>query len=156
MNIKNIISKSLINYDISNEKYESLIRSTKQPQIDRNNNKIIFKDKEFDYEILGIFDDQTKIWLWSWLIPSIKQESIQISRYLLNYGLNLTPSNEMKDQLFIKTQLTNSRFILEDSFQLEIHLSLCSYISNQNIKFLYPSKLSLSNNHTITIYYIVK
>ena len=73
MNIKNIISKSLINYDISNEKYESLIRSKKQPQIDRNNNKIIFKDKEFDYEILGIFDDQTKVWLWSWLIPSIKQ-----------------------------------------------------------------------------------
>ena len=156
MDIKNIINKSLLNYDISNEKYESFINSNKHPEINMKKNKIIFKDKQFDYEILGIFDDQTKIWLWSWLIPSINQESIQISRFLLDYGLNLTPNVEMKDQLFLKTQLTNSRFILEDAFQLEIHLSICSYISNKNIKFLYPSRRNLSENHTITIYYIIK
>ena len=108
MDIKNIVSKSLLNYDIANEKFKSFINNKNTPIIDREKNKIIFKDKEFDYEILGIFDDQTKIWLWSWLIPSIKQESIQISRYLLDYGLNLTPNDEMIDQLFIKTQLTNS------------------------------------------------
>lgn len=156
MDIKNIISKSLLNYDMANEKFKSLINNKNPPAIDREKNKIIFKDKEFDYEILGIFDDQTKIWLWSWLIPSIKQESIQISRYLLDYGLNLTPNDEMIDQMFIKTQLTNSRFILEDSFQLELHLSLCSYISNKNIKFLYPAPLKLSDDHNITIYYIIK
>jgi hypothetical protein len=156
MDIKNIINKSLLNYDISNEKFNTIINSKEPPIINRNENKIIFKDKEYDYEILGIFDDQTKIWLWSWLIPSINQESILISRQLLNYGLNLTPDDNMVDQMFIKTQLTNSRFILEDSFQLELHLALCSYISNKNIKFLYPAPLALSDTHNITIYYIIK
>jgi hypothetical protein len=156
MDIKNIINKSLLNYDISNEKFKSIINNSNPPIINRDKNKIIFKEKEFDYEILGIFDDQTKIWLWSWLIPSINQESIRISRYLLEYGLNLTPTEDMVDQMFIKTQLTNSRFILEDYVQLELHLALCSYISNKNIKFLYPARLGLSDKQHITIYYIIK
>ena len=155
MDIKNLIDNSLLKYDISNDKYSKFINNLK-PDIKREKNKISFGSNEFSYEVLGIFDDQTKIWLWSWLIPSIKQESIQITRYLLDYGLNLTPSPEMKDQLFLKTQLTNSRFRLEDSFQLEIHLAICSYISNTNIKFLYPQRLKLSENHMITIYYIIK
>ena len=150
MDIKNIINKSLLNYDILNEKNKKYI-NFKKPNIDRSKNKISFDKDKFNYEVLGIFDNETKVWLWSWLIPSIKQESIEISRYLLDYGLNL-----MIDQLFLKTQLTNSRFVLEDSFQLEIHLAICCYISNQNIKFLFPYQLKLTDDHTITIYYIIK
>ena len=81
---------------------------------------------------------------------------IEVNKLITDKIGNLTPNIEMKDQLFLKTQLTNSRFILEDAFQLEIHLSLCTYISNKNIKFLYPSRRNLSENHTITIYYIIK
>jgi len=152
MDIKNIINKSLLNYDIINNKYSKFINTISEIK----NNKIVINKKEFDYEILGIFDTQTNIWLWSWLIPSIKQENINISRYLLDYGLNLTAKENMKDIILLKTQLTNSRFILEDSIQLDIHLALCTYLLNENIKFIYPQKNILSKNQIIITYYIIK
>jgi hypothetical protein len=152
MDIKNIINKSLLNYDITNEKYSKFINDDSKIK----NNKIVINNKDFKYEVLGIFDTQTNIWLWSWLIPSIKQEHINISRYLLDYGLNLTAESNMKEMMFLKTQLTNSRFILEDSIQLDIHLAICSYLLNENIKFIYPQKQILSKNHSIIVYYIIK
>ena len=62
----------------------------------------------------------------------------------------------MKDIILLKTQLTNSRFILEDSIQLDIHLALCTYLLNENIKFIYPQKNILSKNQIIITYYIIK
>lgn len=155
MEINNIISKSLLNADLSNEKYQNLIK-IKNPEINSKTNKISFGKEKYDYEVLGLFDTQTKTWLWSWLIPTINQESMKISRNLLNYGLNLNPVSSTKDHLFLKTQLTNSRFTLENDIQLDIHLALCTYISNENIKFLYPNTIKLSSNQTLIIYYIIK
>lgn len=162
MEINNLISKSLLNFDILREKYHYLINDKiNKPMIDSEKNKIIFtidknKTETFDYEVLGILDQQTKTWLWSWLIPTINQESMVISRNLLNYGLNLNTKSSTRDHLFLKTQLTNSRFVLENDVQLDLHLAICCYISKQNIKFLYPFHLQLSKNQSILIYYIIK
>lgn len=155
MDIKNIINKSLLNYDLSREANKKYIMNS-NPDINKETGKIKFDNKKFDYEILGIFDDQTKVWIWSWLLPSLKQDFIKISRFLLEYGLNLSPDTNVIDQYYLKTQLTNSRFTLKDSFQLEIHLALCCYLSNKNIKFIYPYQLKLSNNQIIVIYYLIK
>ena len=157
MDIKNLIKTSLLNYDLSRTTYKDLIDS-KDIEIDLKNDKFSFSklNQSFNYEILGIFDDQTKTWVWSWLIPTIIQENIQISRSLLDYGLNLTTENKTNDYLFLKTQLTNSRFRLENSNQLDLHLALCSYLSKDKIKFIYPYIIKLSGKQKIFIYYIIK
>jgi hypothetical protein len=90
--------------------------------VDRNTNKIIFTDIdtiEYKYEILGVFDNMTRIWLWAWMSPEFMFNETDIVRKLLNYGLkiNRTIVNRVTDdRLYLKTQLVNSRFLLEDNF----------------------------------------
>ena len=108
--------------------------------------------EEYNIEYLGFFDINTKIWMWAWLPPYVPKESTKFSKDLFKYGIELAPKPGENDLAFIKTQLTNSRFILEDSFQLDMHLSLCSYLGKNRIKFIYKFKYQSGMYH----YFIIK
>ena len=154
--LENLIKKSLDYYDNLNEKYKNEINDS-DAKFNLTDKTIGFNKDINNYEILGLFDTQTKIWLWSWLLPNIVLGDSIISRDLLNYGLSLQPTEiSENDHLFLKTQLTNSRFILEDEFQLQIHLSICSYLSKKKFKFIYPKINNISRNNYLIIYYLVK
>ena len=90
------------------------------------------------------------------MIPLIDNEKSTIAKKLLNYGLNIYPSNENQEEIYLKTQLLNSRFLIQDKFQLEIHLALASYLSRENFKFLYPIKQYMDKKRKyITKYFLI-
>jgi hypothetical protein len=123
-------------------------------------NEITFNinKKTFNYEILGYFDNNNLIWIWSWLLPQYNSTQTKIARELLNYGLKLEPESNVTEHIFIKSLLVNSRVSIEDSIQLDTNLAIYSYLSPNKFKFIYPHKIYMDENNKnyITLYYLIK
>jgi hypothetical protein len=161
LDLSTLINDALNYYDKHNIEYSDYIKSEKII-VERETNKIIFQEfeKEFKYEFLGIFDNTTNIWIWAWLVPEFMFNETNISRKLLNYGLKIspTPINKLdNEQLYLKTQMVNSRFLLYDNFQLDLHLAISSYLAKESFKFIYNKKKYLNKEKTkyITVYYLI-
>jgi hypothetical protein len=161
LDLSTLINDALNYYDKHNIEYSDYIMSEKII-VERETNKIIFQEfeKEFKYEFLGIFDNTTNIWIWAWLVPEFMFNETNISRKLLNYGLKIspTPINKLdNEQLYLKTQMVNSRFLLYDNFQLDLHLAISSYLAKESFKFIYNKKKYLNKEKTkyITVYYLI-
>jgi hypothetical protein len=157
-----LIDKALNYYDKKNLEYSKYL--TSDITVERENNIIKFTEfdnKQFKYEILGVFDNTTNIWMWAWMVPEFLYNETDIVKKLLNYGLKINPSIVSpvpNDKLYLKTQLVNSRFLLNDEFQLELHLAISSYLAKDNFKFIYYKKKYLNKDKTkyITVYYLIK
>ena len=160
LDIYSLIDKALKYYD--NQKVKFKKYQTMKETIDREEQTIKFEDETYTYEALGIFDNTTKIWLWSWMDPTLMYKETKLTKQLLNYGLKQNPDNIDKTlldtKIFLKTQLVNSRFIIDTLFHLEIHLALASYLVKDNIKFIfYQTKyLDKEKKKFIQVYYFVK
>jgi len=177
--LETLIMKSFDYYDKQNTAYNDLIESsniTKKNPISRTRSDggytisstitsqqilpyIMFENinNNFNYEILGIFDMKTNIWIWAWVFPFIDAQLNKESKSLLKYALNLNITDiDSKEHYFLKTQLTNSRIYMKDKFQLDILLSSCSYLLGNKIKFIYPDVKKLSPSHTVIYFLLVK
>ena len=162
INLASLVDKSLLLYDTKMIKYNKFI-NIENIKVDRDKTTIIFPDIDdtvYKYEILGIFDNTNSIWMWAWMIPEFLTNETTIVKKLLNYGLKINPSILNKvpdDKLYLKTQLVNSRFLLQDLFQLELHLAISCYLAKDNFKFIYSKKKYLSNNKNkyINVYYLI-
>jgi hypothetical protein len=157
--LKQLVKKALLNYDIKNEKHEDII-NTKEYIFNTENATLTFNklNKKFKFNILGIFDYSKKIWIWSWLVPSYSYNHILYTKKLLDYGIKINPEKIDIEFLWIKTQLVNSRFLLDDSLQLDIHLAVISYLMKDNFDFIYPVTKQMTKNKDdkLIIYYILK
>ena len=157
--LKELVKKALHNYDIKNEQFKKIINN-KEYIFKKENATLEFNNlnKKFKFNILGIFDYSKKIWIWSWLVPSYSYNHILYTKKLLDYGIKLNPDKEDIDFLWIKTQLVNSRFLLDDSLQLDIHLAIISYLLKDNFDFIYPvtKQMTKNINDKLLIYYILK
>ena len=162
IDLSSLIDRATLYYDMHSIKYKNII-NTNNIKINRDTTTIVFPDidnKEWKYEILGIFDNTTNIWIWGWMVPDFLNNETNIVKKLLAYGLKInnnssTEANIRFDKLYLKTQLVNSRFLLQDEFQLELHLAISSYLAKDNFKFIYQKKKFLSNDKYITIYYMI-
>lgn len=163
--LNQFIKRALQHYDNQNlENIEILYVPDSDVRFSLDDNTITFKlgekDKIFDFEMLGYFDNQTNIWVWAWLLTNLNSEQTKMSRELLNYGLKLEPSSNSIEHFFIKSLLVNSRIIIEEDIQLETNLGIFSYIIKNKIKFIYPRKRYLENSNNIsnyvTFYYLIK
>lgn len=134
--VKELIKISLSYYDKNNEKYSSLYDKFKYYSItpstnDTEHSIIKFYDKNDDvvyeskYEILSFYDNSNHLWVWGWAIPLLRKNEVYLSRKILNYGLDLSLSEE----IFLKSELITSRIIISDPIQISIHSSIASYIS---------------------------
>lgn len=165
MDVNNLIKKSLEYYDKQQTKhkhywYESDIIT------ESNENKVILVDSKNEnniklkstYEVLGIFDNQTKVWIWAWLLPYLTYNETIISRKLLDYGLKLEPDSNTNDHFYIKSQLLNSRILIEDDIELDIHLALVSYLVKELYLFVIKTETYYNSEKTkySTIYYLIK
>lgn len=132
-----IIPKALEYYDkntilnetfYNNIHYETWQDTPNLNDMDRRLIKFYDKNKKllstYKYEVLGMYSFQTNIWQWAWSIPALSKNENYISRKILNYGLNLD-----KNQEFLKMELITSKFRLSSTLQLDIHISLASYLS---------------------------
>ena len=157
-----LVDRSLQYYDNKINKYKKY-SLTDKIAVDRDKNTIQFPDintKIFNYEVLGVFDNTTSIWLWAWMVPEFIASETNIVKKLLNYGLKINPTITDKipdDKLYLKTQLVNSRFLLQDEFQLDIHLAISCYLAKDNFKFIYAKKkyLSFDKSRYLTVYYLI-
>ena len=162
IDLSSLIDKAIDYYDIKSLQYKKYIDSD-NITLNREDNTIIFPDVDeikYTYEVLGFFDNTTNIWMWAWMSPQFTNNETNIVKKLLNYGLKINPTLSEKitpDRLYLKTQLVNSRFLLEDEFQLELHLAISSYLAKDNFKFIYYKKKYLSNNkkNYIIVYYLI-
>jgi hypothetical protein len=68
------------------------------------------------------------------------------------------PINKLdNEQLYLKTQMVNSRFLLYDEFQLDLHLAISSYLAKDSFKFIYSKRKYLNKEKSkyITVYYLI-
>ena len=164
MNIESLsqtIKMALEKYDNINNKYNKYIDNTNfKIEVTSPNITFYFDDynQEFDYEILGYYDNQNKIWIWSWLIGEFESYKTETSRQLLEYGLKLEPRTNTDDHYYIKSLLVNSRIQIQESIQLEINLAIYSSLMREKIKFIFPRKkiIDETNKTYITLYYLIK
>lgn len=164
MNINHLIKKSLEYYDDQQNTNINYLKNSHLLFEKENVIKIVEEDNhdniklQTNYEILGIFDYQTKIWIWSWLLPYLNTSETVISRKLLDYGLKLEPDSNTNDHFYIKSQLLNSRILIENNIELDIHLSLISYLVKDLYNFIFPYKLFYNSEKTkyLIIYYLIK
>lgn len=140
----NIVTQSLEYYDHNKEKYNAFTHSIKyyshkQNTSDTSHSTITFYDKNKKEiltsraEILGAYFSKSRTWAWSWSIPTMIKNSIQLSRKILNYGLDLIVNKTSSNELFLKSELITSRFKITDPIQLDIHSAIASYISKTPI-----------------------
>lgn len=161
-NLKEIITDSLEYYDSNNEKYMKIFEivkyyNRKDAINDMERPTFTFYDKNkkplftSTYEIVGLYHSKSKFWSWSWSIPYFRKNMIQISKKILNYGIDLDPHFGI-----IKQELINSRFEVFNEVQLDIHISIASYLSKQPLIFknVIPYKLISSYTHTGPAEYI--
>jgi len=160
LNLATLVTNALLYYDEKSIEYNKYI-NVENIKINRMEGTIIFNDIDlYKYEILGLFDNTNHIWMWAWMVPDFISSETNIVKKLLFYGLKINPSILTKvpdDKLYLKTQLVNSRFLLQDEFQLELHLAISSYLAKDNFKFIYSKKKYLSNDKKkyITVYYMI-
>lgn len=163
-NLGQFIKKALNYYDEQKLKYYDIIKSDDiKFSEEQNEITINFKSNERplygEYEVLGYFDNQTRVWIWGWVLTNLNLESTRICKDLLNYGLKLEPSSNIYEHYFIKTLLVNSRILIEDSTQLDINLAIYSYLMRDRYNFIYPRKRYMESNNKdkyIIIYYLIK
>lgn len=135
----NIVTNSLEYHDKNMEKYDKIISKIKFWKVepvdsDLEHSKIIFYDKnkkeifKTRYEIIGLYNNISNTWVWAWSIPFFKRNSTYISKKILNYGLDIPPDTENR---FLKSELITSRFRISDKIQLDLHVSIASYISKK-------------------------
>jgi len=160
--LNQFIKKSLQYYDNQNlANIEILQVSDSNVKFDVEAKTITFitdnGEKEFNFEMLGYFDNQSNIWIWSWLLTNLNSEQTKMARELLDYGLKLEPTSNSVEHFLIKSLLVNSRISIEEDIQLDSNLAICSYMLKNKIKFIYPRRRYLDDSKNyVTFYYLIK
>jgi hypothetical protein len=142
-NFKIFVTDALSNYDKNMKDQKNLLKNAKStttiPAVNNmDKNKIYFLDEnnkkivEGNYEIISTYMMSNNLWTWGWSNPSIPKNSLRIITNLLKHGLDLDSNKDF----FLKSELINSRFIITDPVQIDIHLAICSALSK--IDNIYP------------------
>jgi hypothetical protein len=144
-NLKDLIIKSLDYYDRKNYKYKNnqvkiifdkiIIYKTKDQIGDSDDNILL----EASLDLIGVYNVSSNVWIWGWVFP-YENNKIILSKYLLNYGLELDLININAEQLYLKGLLTNSRYIVNDDIGLDINMAIFTYLLKDKIQFIYSSK----------------
>jgi hypothetical protein len=138
-----LVMNSLESYDRNNEKYNGLFKDAKhinfvQMTNDMEHNMVYMYDKnnkeilKSRYEVIGIYNNNAKIWTWAWSMPILRKNTIYIAKSILNYGIDLDPQFN-----FLKTELITSRFRISNPIQIDIHVAIASYLSKYPVVYKY-------------------
>jgi hypothetical protein len=132
-----LVKEALEYFDSNQYKQDIIVKRLKYIEFidsekDFEHNQIVLYDDKFNkldkakYEYIGSYDSTTMIWSWAWAIPSMKKKNTTIIRKILNYGVELEPTNN-----FLKTELITSRFRVTNKIQLDIYSAIVSYLSKK-------------------------
>lgn len=143
-----LVTDALTWYDGNNEKYRNSFKNVRYTKFLRSENDmehnviIMYNDKKEElfrskYEIIGLFNSNSHTWVWAWSIPNFRKNNTHIVRKILNYGAELDPETR-----FLKMELITSRFRIADPIQLDMHVSIASYLSKKPLiyKHIVPNE----------------
>ena len=142
------VTNALEYYDTNTEKYKNIFKNIKYIDFmygeNDSHNIINMYDKNKEkvysskYEVIGIHNIEHDIWVWSWSKPTMRRNNSFTTKKLVNYGIDLDP-----EYAFLKAELITSRFHISSQTQIDIHISLASYLSKNPVIFKY----SLNNKN---------
>ena len=132
----NLVKDSFDYYDSNYDEFESFLNGIDEIQIwniqddEMTPNEILFlqgesKIHKSPYQIIGMYTTGSNSWIWAWASPTLEKKDTYIIAKVLNYGIQLNPSKNM----FLKTELITSRFIITNMIQLELHIAIGSYLA---------------------------
>jgi hypothetical protein len=158
MNVQDIISNALIQYDTVQPIVRHLKKNTYYGGEKTDNNwkrtVFTFTDKkteeiilETEVELLAIYYDKYKIWSWAWAQADLLESENYLSKEILIYALKL--GSELS---YIKSILTTSRGVIKDVTQVDINLAIASSIIKQ--PYIYPFVYSIEN-YNLVYYFIL-
>jgi hypothetical protein len=114
--------------------------------------KIIFskngKTLEFFYEIIFYCIDNINTLIWGWSLPYINGKLIQLSKRVLNYGLNMNIDDVLTQ--YLKFAISNSRIIVPKGKDRDILCGIFLYLT----KSLYIYSLK-EQDKEVTSYYVL-
>jgi hypothetical protein len=159
-----LIPDALEYYDQNAEKYKKFLSKITKYKIieapsDLEHNKIALYDKNeqelivSDYEVLGMYNHVNHMWFWGWAVSSFRKNLTFISRKILTYAFDLNPAIYLN--LHLKTELITSRFIITNPIQLDLHISLASYLSKSPVIYKYILRADEKNPDDYVIYYLI-
>jgi hypothetical protein len=158
MDISDLIKSSLEYYDKQNVKYKKYLPPNSV--FLNNENKIVnkFENIPINFEVLGVFDHNTKVFIWGWVLPYLNKNETTISRELLNYGLNINPLSSTSEHFYLKSLLVNSRMNIDTDFDLELLMAISVYLLKNKFNFIFPDTITKKekNNYFLTTYYMIK
>lgn len=147
MDSNTVIHDALIYYDKQNEDYSLKQKKIKYYNINFNTGEIKFYTKDRKqtnmnlFEVVGMYNNRDKSWIWGWSLHHIKNELLFISRSILNRGLDIDISDKNNiTNASLKLELITSRFRIQNKIQLDIHLAIFMYLSKKNI--IIPIKIT--------------
>ena len=158
-----LVNKALEFYDNNRIKYDKLINKIKFIKIINNNSSdlehlelVLFDNNKNEilttrYEILGIYYSISKLWIWSWAVADLEKKTTNISKKLLNYAFDMVIKRNDEEQIFLKTELVTSRFMIHDLIQLDVHIALSSYLSKMPL--ILPVVFLLGEKDTMKKFY---
>jgi hypothetical protein len=147
--LRELIIKSLDLFDKKAFKYQKYIES--EIKVSEFDIKIILYNREIktDYEYIGYYDKSNNVWIWAWLLQ-VPNHKLKLAKELLYYGLKLDIPSINAEQVYLKSLLVNSRYVINDHIGLQINLAIFTYLLNEKILFIYPKKID-----NMIIYYAI-
>lgn len=131
-----IIKNALEYYDTNSFKYYDKMNAFKYYVMSNDSKKITFYDKnknkinEYLCEIIGKYIPSQNIWIWGWSVSELNKNSINTSRKVLNYALDLGDND-----ILLKTTLITSRYQITSQIQIDIFLAIASFLSKKPMIF---------------------
>lgn len=133
---KSIINDALIYYDEHTPRINKFLERAYYIRFENptdsleNNAKILFFDKhkkkifESRMQYAGIYIPNTKTFKWAWSVPVFAKSYTALSKKLFDYGYGLETEYDYQ----LKTELLNSKIKINTNYQLDIYVSLLSYL----------------------------
>ena len=128
-----IVPKSLEYYDKQNKTHQDFYNKINYIRFIKEDYQIEFFDKnkesikKCNYEILGTYDNKSKIWSWAWSNPMLNKYLANVSKKIFNYGFDL------ENNIFLKQELVTSKFKISNKIQLDIHIAIGIYLAKKNM-----------------------
>jgi hypothetical protein len=105
---------------------------------DSNNNKIIIGE----YKIFGIYNKNTKLWIWGNAIPGMNKSIIEYIENIKSYNF-LFENNNKKKYLFYYNFLSQDTVLIDNDKMIKWINQLLLYLSND----IYYFNINISNNN---------
>ncbi len=132
----NIIPLALEYYDKNTELYGDKFDNVKYYKIERFADEsvfdaVIFLDAQKEvlfksrFNIIGSYVPNLNLWKWAWSNPELKRKDTAIARKIINYGM------ELENNKSLHSELTTSKYHIQNSIQLDIHIAIASYLAKK-------------------------